>query len=587
LVRGTLDAHGGTLDYSLDTSAITVNLADGSATNIFAGAATGVSNVQHVIGNNASTTLAGPNAITYWNITGTNQGNLAQGPNQTGSFTFIGVPNLTGGTAADVFQFSNGVAVTGVIDGGGGAAASTNNIDFSLYATGVTVDLQAGIATHTAGIRHIQNVGGSRGNDTIYGDGITGDTNSIVTNGGLDHVYGRAERDTVYLYGTQAAGTTVDGGGGSLDAIIGGSLNYNWNITGHNAGLVNGVVQFTNIPNVYGGTATDNFAFYPGGQLDGYLEGNLGTNTLDYSQYGSAVTVKLEDPTVGTRQSATGTGGISYMQSFIGSGSSGDVLQGLNQDGLWLLVGTGIDRVNYGPTGQTTYQFQSFANLIGGTGVDRFRFGFGALVGHIDGGGAPAGRGDWLDYSAYTALVKVDLVKGTATAVNSGISKIQNVWGGNQGNILTGNAQGNILVGGTGSDVIVGGSGRSLLIGSSSKGAGPDRITGGTADDIIIGGYTDYDRNTAALMDILAEWQSSDILATRVALLRQGVGATNARLVWGLSTQGGTVHDDGNGLADALRGDPLGSSVLGQDWFFAGLAAEILDRASGEHLNNT
>jgi hypothetical protein len=584
-LNGTLNGNGGTLDYSQDSSPVTVNLANLSAGNIDGGAASGFSNIQHLIGNNASTTLAGPNAITQWKITATNQGNLTPGPNPTGTFTFTGVPNLTGGPANDDFQFSNGAVVTGVIDGGGVSprVGSGNTFDFSLYATGVTVDLQAGTASHTGGIRHIQNVIGTAGNDTIYGDGIAADTNTIVTNGGVDHIYGRAENDLVYLYGVQLAGTTIDGGGaGEFDAIIGGALAYTWNITGHNSGTVNGT-RFTNMPNLYGGLAADTFAFYPGGRLDGSLVGNTGVNTINYSHHTAPVTVKLQDPSVSTGQSATGTGGIGYIQTFIGNTSSASTFQGLNQDATWQLSGSGSDRVVYG---QTAYTFRSFANLTGGTGVDTFHFAPGATTGFIDGGGAPAGRGDWLDYSGYNAAVAVNLANGSATGVSNGVVRIQNVFGGNSGNTLTGDAQGNILVGSTGSDQITGGSGASLLIGASHNGTGPDQITGGTGDDILIAGYTDYDHNAAALMDILAEWQSSDSLALRLARIRQGVGSSNARLVWGARSHGGTVHDDGNGLADALRGDPATSSLTDQDWFFAGLAAEVLDFRNGEHLNN-
>jgi hypothetical protein len=179
----------------------------------------------------------------------------------------------------------------------------------------------------------------------------------------------------------------------------------------------------------------------------------------------------------------------------------------------------------------------------------------------------------------------VNLTTGTASGVGGGVAGIQNVFGSNNGNTLTGNAQGNILVGGTGSDVIKGGSGRSLLIGSSRNATGPDQLTGGIGDDILIAGYTDYDHDTAALMDILTEWQSTDDYTTRISRISQGVGASNARLVWGT-----TVHDDGNGKNDVLFGDPPGSKTFGRDWFFAALAKEIKDLnnrgRTSEQINN-
>src|SRR5205823_634475 len=113
-------------------------------------------------------------------------------------------------------------------------------------------------------------------------------------------------------------------------------------------------------------------------------------------------------------------------------------------------------------------------------------------------GGAPAYKGDWLDYSGLSVPVSVNLQTGSATKVGGGadgrVSNIQNVHGGNGGNTLTGNAQGNILIGGTGNDILVGGTGASILIG----GRGADNITGGSGNDLLIGDYTTYDAMSTA-----------------------------------------------------------------------------------------
>jgi len=77
------------------------------------------------------------------------------------SQAFVNIENLTGGSGSDTFVFSDGAAVTGIIDGGDGI----NTLDYSAYTTGVTVDLGASIATGTAGLSNIQNVTGGSGND--------------------------------------------------------------------------------------------------------------------------------------------------------------------------------------------------------------------------------------------------------------------------------------------------------------------------------------------------------------------------------------------------------------------------------------
>jgi Ca2+-binding RTX toxin-like protein len=150
-----------------------------------------------------------------------------------------------------------------------------------------------------------------------------------------------------------------------------------------------------------------------------------------------------------------------------------------------------------------------------------------------------------------------------------GRSNIQNVRAGSGGSTLTGNAQGNILVGGAGVDNIQGGSGRSVLIG----GGGADHVKGGSGDDLVLGGTTNYDANDAALLSVLAEWQSGNSYAVRISHLKNGGGLNGSnKLVFGT-----TVHDDE--AANILTGG------AGMDWFFKGAHDTITDRQSGEQVN--
>src|SRR5262249_50228711 len=163
-------------------------------------------------------------------------------------------------------------------------------------------------------------------------------------------------------------------------------------------------------------------------------------------------------------------------------------------------------------------------------------------------------------------------------------SGIQNVFGSNFGNTLTGNAQGNILVGGSASDTITGGSGRSLLIG----GRGRDTVTGGADEDIVIWGRPHLYSNTAAPRAVPRPWQRTGTgngYLDRIAALRAGVsvpGQPAAQLIWGPpATPGMTVHDDGS--VNLLRGNPA-NAAGGSDWFFAGGLDRILDQESGEKV---
>ncbi len=177
----------------------------------------------------------------------------------------------------------------------------------------------------------------------------------------------------------------------------------------------------------------------------------------------------------------------------------------------------------------------------------------------IDGGGGS----NTLDYSYTTTGVVVNLATHTASGVAGGFAGVENVFGGSGADNLTGDAQSNILVGNDGNDVLNGVGGNDLLIG----GRGSDALHGGDGDDLLIGGYTSFDHNAAALVSLLAEWNSPRDAATRFADLTAAATASAVRLNGTLylktSGSGQTVFDDA--AADSLYGEN------GQDWFFVGL----------------
>jgi len=341
--------------------------------------------------------------------------------------------------------------------------------------------------------------------------------------------------------------------GSGTDTLVGPNTTNTWNITNANAGNL-GVVRFSGIANLTGGSANDTFNFGSGAGVTGIVNGGGGSNTLNDSAYTAPVTVNLQSDT------ATGTGGFSKIATLVGGSSTANTLIGANATHTWNITGTNAGNV----AGVT---FSAFPNLTGGTGMDIFKFSNGKNVtGTIKGGGGA----DWLDYSSYTTAVTVNLATGAATGVGTKVTNVHNVRGGQGGNTITGDAKGGILIGGAGVDTITGGSGRSILIGDK----GADKVTGGSSDDIVIGGYTSYDgsstANDQALDAILTEWQSSDSYLTRIAKITAGV--SGAKFVWGT-----TVLDDG--AANTLTGGG------GMNWFFKGAHDKITDLQPGEQIN--
>jgi len=126
--------------------------------------------------------------------------------------------------------------------------------------------------------------------------------------------------------------------------------------------------------------------------------------------------------------------------------------------------------------------------------------------------------------------------------------------------IIDGGADNDKLFGGDGPNVLLGGPGHDMLFGSAARdvligGEGPDLLHGFRNDDILIGGSTLHDGDLPRLMQILAEWNSSDSFNTRMMKLSTGANGLPP-----LDSM--TVMDDG--MVDRLIGGP------GTNWYFAG-----------------
>jgi Ca2+-binding RTX toxin-like protein len=373
---------------------------------------------------------------------------------------------------------------------------------------------------------------GGRGGNTFNVLGTAASTSVDIDSGaGNDAVNVRASAGSLAINGDSGndvvtLGSQAPSLGGTLTNISG-TVNVSNSNTGHTALVLDDsgdtVGRAVSIsPNAVTGLAPGAIDYVPGQVSSLQVNGGSGNDAFTIA-------------------------GLPAIPVAVNGGGGANTLVGPNAANAWV-----VNAANGGTLGTVT--FASVQNLRGGSGVDTFRLlSTGSLAGSINGGGAPAGQGNWLDYSARPTGANVDLTNGTATSVTGGVSNIQNVLGGQGSNVLRGNALGNVLVGGAGNDLLIGGSGRNFLIG----GAGSDTITGGSSDDILIGGTTSFSANEAALMAILAEWQRPIPFSQRVADLTTGVGpGGSVQLVWGK-----TVLDDG--VPDTIQGGG------GMDWIFS------------------
>jgi len=223
------------------------------------------------------TALIGPARGNEWLITGEGVGVL-------NSFvTFSGVDTLFGGSGDDVYRFSSGKLGSIVLNE---SAGGTDTLDFSPSSGPVTVDLsRPGAQTVSGNLKltlgsgqALENVIGTSGNDTITGNSLK---NTLRGGSGNDTLAG-GENDDTYIFASGSGTDTIT----EQSAGTGGSTGDVLDLTAINADLT-AVVRGDGTMTVSGGGVTINAKFVSG------IAAGSGANTLDYSAYGSGVSVDL------------------------------------------------------------------------------------------------------------------------------------------------------------------------------------------------------------------------------------------------------------------------------------------------------
>ena len=354
----------------------------------------------------------------------------------TGGDDFIygqaGDDSLSGLAGNDDLEGGSG---NDVLDGGPG-------IDFAEYfdATGaVFVSLLTGLATGASGndtLMGIENLSGSQFNDSLTGDG---GSNDLFGEQGNDTLLGGAGND--FLFG--------DDGNDLLDAGAGDDV-------------------------LTGGAGND------------FLDGGAGVDMADYFDAVAVVAANLLTGAVsGGSGNDTLTGieniyGSTHNDTLVGDGGS-NVLSGSDGNDS-IDGGAGDDFLDGGDGNDTLVGGTGFNNLHGGAGDD-------VLVGGTD--------RDEADFNDATSGVNANLVTGLATggAGNDTMSGIENLFGSDYTDTLTGDAGDNNLFGWMGDDTLAGGAGNDFLYGGDGNdtldaGTGLDNVDGGDGTDLLVLGLT-------------------------------------------------------------------------------------------------
>ncbi|WP_339683937.1 choice-of-anchor D domain-containing protein [Gimesia maris] len=410
---------------------------------------------------------------------------------------------------------------------------------------------------------------GEDGTDTLTLDDsgdVTGDDTFEVTSTTIEGISSSPGTDVTF---TDIDNLNVTGtaGNDTINVNLGASLDLN-NVEINGSGGDDTFNLQNSTPagvdtRLNGDAGLDDFIFLASNVLTGVIDGGADVDTIDYSSYTPAVHVILN--AVGTTDGFRGTESTSILETVLSTGfdnidnligSAGvDTLQGPDLSNYWGITSTDegfiiADRTNLNsgrPTvagdaiasgAEERLDFTSFQNLIGGSQDDRFDLSDGAgLTGTLDGDSG----NDSLDYRDFTTDVTVNLFAGTATNIGSLLAgagggdddnSIENVFGGNGNDNITGDNDNNILGDGLGSDNLDGGGfGAGGGIGAGGSGNGGNDVfllepgNAGSADvitDIHGNDTVDFRFASAGItfdVDIINEAQT--VFGTSTVELRQ------------------------------------------------------------------
>ncbi len=376
---------------------------------------------------------------------------------------FSGSVTLTGGEGNDTLADAsgndslvggNGDDVYRLIAGGTdilveAASSGIDLLDYSLAGGGVSLDLSR-VTQQTARPNHRLTLGAE-----------------------LEQFSGSRFADIVTLLTADAGLTRQLDGGVNDDAtaldtlrILNGTMA--WRLSGSTGGTVAGSpsiapLQFTGFESLTGGNSDDAFVLAPGVTFDGVIDGGSGSDSLDWSQFGSgrAVTLTANSGAGFAGQEASLPRGFRGIDLLIGS-LRPDTLVGADATMNWDVFGNQVtDTAN-----NRLLKWNSFESLRGGAGSDTFTNVRTTSAMTLNGG---AGN-DSVDASTMTTAITLLGGDGNDTLI-----------GGSASDSLGGDAGDDLLMGGQGNDTLSGGVGNDLF----DDTVGGNQFDGGDGNDVI------------------------------------------------------------------------------------------------------
>jgi Ca2+-binding RTX toxin-like protein len=392
----TLAGNGGIdrVSYADATSAVTVNLAAGSATG-GAGSDT-LATIEQVLGSAFADTLIGNNAANH----------LEGGDGNDTMTGGAGNDSLIGGAGTDTADFLQGGHTVGVTvtlgtnnqtttsgPATGDRLLGFENLSGTDHADTLTGDLNANLLTGNGGNDALL---GAAGNDTL--DGGNGD-DTLTGGAGYDSLIGGAGTDTVdFLAGGHTVGVTVTLGSNNQISTSGpanGDRLFGFeNLSGSNhADALTGDLN-ANLLTGNGGNDTLNGQAgndtLIGGTGDDSLSGGGGIDLVSYADATAGVSVNLA---AGSASGGAGADTLTAIEQVLGSAYA-DSLAGNNV----------ANRLEGGAGSDTLTGAGGLDTLLGGAGDDLYVFGTNFGADTVQDDDATLGNSDTFQFSAHNLV---------------------------------------------------------------------------------------------------------------------------------------------------------------------------------------
>ena len=108
--------------------------------------------------------------------------------------------------------------------------------------------------------------------------GTLGGANFVLFSG-VEALRGASHADRFVVNSGGSISGGIDGGNGT-DTVVGADTANSWNLTGSDAGMLNGSSKFSGIANITGGAGDDAFTVASTDNFAGQIDGGAGNNTL-------------------------------------------------------------------------------------------------------------------------------------------------------------------------------------------------------------------------------------------------------------------------------------------------------------------